>query len=219
MTDSLARHKSPAALILVDVINHFEFPDGQRILREALTIAPRLARLKERARKAGIPCIYVNDNFGQWRSDAAKLVTYCLRPESAGRKFVEPLRVEAEHFRDCIRDAREPLTVPDVAAAIGREAGTNPPVAMQTIYTAMAHLEHAARTGVAEPRWVPRRDRCLARGGSPGRGARVRGTPRRARSSAARSRGGSRLARGCAHRRARHRRPTWHSVGLVSGRS
>lgn len=25
-------------------------------------------------------------------------------------KFVEPLRVEAEHFRDCIRDAREPLT-------------------------------------------------------------------------------------------------------------
>ena len=84
MPDSLARHKSPAALILVDVINHFEFPDGQRILRQALPIAPRLARLKERARKTGIPCIYVNDNFGQWRSDAAKLVTYCLRPESAG---------------------------------------------------------------------------------------------------------------------------------------
>ena len=92
MPDTLARHKSPAALILVDVINHFEFPDGKRILRQALPIAPRLARLKERARKAGIPCIYVNDNFGQWRSDAAKLVTYCLRPESAGRKFVEALR-------------------------------------------------------------------------------------------------------------------------------
>ena len=76
MTDSLARHKSPAALILVDVINHFEFPDGQRILREALTIAPRLARLKERARKAGIPCIYVNDNFGQWRSDFRKTVAH-----------------------------------------------------------------------------------------------------------------------------------------------
>lgn len=98
MPDTLARHKSPAALILVDVINHFEFPDGQRVLHEALPIAPRLARLKERARKAAIPCIYVNDNFGQWRSDAAKLVTYCLRAESAGRKFVEALRPGVDDY-------------------------------------------------------------------------------------------------------------------------
>jgi hypothetical protein len=98
MPDTLARHKSPAALILVDVINHFEFPDGQRILRHALPIAPRLTRLKARARKAGIPCIYVNDNFGQWRSDAAKLVAYCLRPESAGRKFVEALRPGVDDY-------------------------------------------------------------------------------------------------------------------------
>jgi nicotinamidase-related amidase len=96
---SNTRHKSSAALILIDVINHFEFPDGQRILRQALPIAPRLARLKARARKAGIPSIYVNDNFGQWRSDAAKLVDYCLRPESAGRKFVEDLRpVDDDYF-------------------------------------------------------------------------------------------------------------------------
>jgi nicotinamidase-related amidase len=98
MPDSLTRHKSPTALILVDVINHFEFPDGQRILRQALPIAPRLARLKKRARKAHIPCIYVNDNFGQWRSDAAKLVTYCLRPESAGRTFVEALRPDVDDY-------------------------------------------------------------------------------------------------------------------------
>jgi nicotinamidase-related amidase len=92
MPDLHVNQKSPAALILVDVINHFEFPDGKRTLRQALSIASRVARLKQRARKAGIPCIYVNDNFGQWRSDASKLVTYCLRPQSAGRKFVEELR-------------------------------------------------------------------------------------------------------------------------------
>ena len=101
MQDNLSRHtrhKSAAALILVDVINHFEFPDGQSILRQALPIAPRLARMKKRARRAGIPCIYVNDNFGQWRSDASKLVAYCLRPASAGRKFVEELRPDAEDY-------------------------------------------------------------------------------------------------------------------------
>jgi nicotinamidase-related amidase len=91
-------HKSPTALILVDVINHFEFPDGQRILRQALPIAPRVARLKQRARKTGIPCIYVNDNFGQWRSDASELVTYCLRPEAAGCKFVEELRPDPDDY-------------------------------------------------------------------------------------------------------------------------
>jgi glyoxylase-like metal-dependent hydrolase (beta-lactamase superfamily II) len=56
--------------------------------------------------------------------------------------------------RGLIERAREPLSVPDVAAAVGRSAGTNPPVSMQSLYTAMAHLRHAARAGLAEPRWV-----------------------------------------------------------------
>jgi hypothetical protein len=64
------RHASSVALILIDVINRFDFPDGERLLKEALPIAPRLAKLKERCRQAEIPAIYVTDNFGQWRSDA-----------------------------------------------------------------------------------------------------------------------------------------------------
>ena len=35
---------------------------------------PETGRLKEQATQAGIPAIYVNDNFGQWRSEASKLV-------------------------------------------------------------------------------------------------------------------------------------------------
>lgn len=90
--------KSPAALILIDVINHFEFPDGDRILRQALPIAPRLARLKRRAQAVGMPVIYVNDNFGQWRSDASKLLRYCMRPQAIGRKFVEPIQPAEDDF-------------------------------------------------------------------------------------------------------------------------
>ena len=51
------RYKSGIALVLLDVINHFEFPDGKTILRQALAIAPGLARLKQRAQEAGIPTI------------------------------------------------------------------------------------------------------------------------------------------------------------------
>lgn len=63
--------------------------------------------------------------------------------------------------RELVAHAREPLSVPDVAAAIGRVTGTNPPVSMQTISTAVAHLEHVARAGLAEPRYVatPDQDR------------------------------------------------------------
>ena len=92
------RHKSPVALILVDVINHFEFPDGTRLLRNALPMAPKLARLKKRARRAGVPSIYVNDNFGQWRSDAPRLVEYCARPGAAGKIFVEEVRPDREDY-------------------------------------------------------------------------------------------------------------------------
>jgi len=98
MASRNVKHKSAAALILVDVINHFEFPDGARLLKNAFLIAPRLARLKERARRAGIPAIYVNDNFGQWRSNASKLLEYCLRPEAPGRDFVAQVQPDDEDY-------------------------------------------------------------------------------------------------------------------------
>jgi nicotinamidase-related amidase len=92
------RHKSSEALLMIDVINHFEFPDGGQVLARALPIAPALAKLKMRAYKAGVPVIYVNDNFGQWRSDVHKLVDYCLRPECSARSFVEQLKPGPEDY-------------------------------------------------------------------------------------------------------------------------
>jgi len=83
---------------LIDVINHFEFPDGDKLLKQALPMAARLARLKQRCRIAGIPAIYVNDNFGQWRSDAKSLISRCLDSSCAGKPFVEQLRPDDEDY-------------------------------------------------------------------------------------------------------------------------
>ena len=98
MTNDNVRHTSPLALLFIDVINDFEFPDGQSTLKHALQMVPNLARLKKRLRKAGVPTIYVNDNFGQWRSDSRKLLDYCLRAESAGKPFVEPIKPDSEDY-------------------------------------------------------------------------------------------------------------------------
>jgi len=47
---------------------------------------------------AGIPAIYVNDNFGQWRSDAKSLIARCVDSSCAGKPFVEQLRPDDEDY-------------------------------------------------------------------------------------------------------------------------
>jgi hypothetical protein len=59
-------------------------------------MARRLAKLKQRCRRAGIPAIYVNDNFGQWRSDGKSLVKNCLASDCAGPPH-SPARTRREH--------------------------------------------------------------------------------------------------------------------------
>jgi len=79
----------PVALVLVDVINDMEFPGGERLAEHALPVARRIAELKRRAREAGVPVIYCNDNFGRWRSDFHEVVEHVMgdgvRGEPIGR--------------------------------------------------------------------------------------------------------------------------------------
>ena len=51
---------APIALLLIDVINALDFAHGKALLKHALPMATKLAALKRRAKRAGIPSIYVN---------------------------------------------------------------------------------------------------------------------------------------------------------------
>jgi nicotinamidase-related amidase len=86
-----APDKSGAALLLIDVINDFDFEEGEQLLRLALPVGKNIAGLKKRAKAADIPCIYVNDNFGRWQSDFKKIVAHCSREGAKGKEFVELL--------------------------------------------------------------------------------------------------------------------------------
>ena len=93
-----APDKSAAALLLIDVINDLDFDGGEQLLTHALPMARRLADLKQRAKNAGIPAIYVNDNFGRWQSDFRKLLDHCLRDECLGKPVVELLRPDEDDY-------------------------------------------------------------------------------------------------------------------------
>ena len=88
--------KAEVALLLIDVINDLEFSSGADLLKHALPMAKRLAELKRRAKEAGVPVIYVNDNFGRWQSDFKKLLDHCLEEGICGKPVAELLRPDEE---------------------------------------------------------------------------------------------------------------------------
>jgi len=94
-----APDNSPVALLLIDVINDFEFDEGaEALFKHALPAAKKIAALKKRAAEAGIPAIYVNDNFGKWRSDFRNLVAHCVNDDTRGRPIVELLKPSADDY-------------------------------------------------------------------------------------------------------------------------
>jgi len=87
-----------AALLLIDVINDFEFEDGEKLFRQAMPVGQTIADLKRRAKQSGIPAIYVNDNFGKWRSDFRKTIAHCSQDGVRGKPFVELLLPEDDDY-------------------------------------------------------------------------------------------------------------------------
>ncbi|MCA1633254.1 MAG: cysteine hydrolase [Acidobacteria bacterium] len=90
--------KAEVALLLIDVINDLEFDDGEELLRHALPMSERLAGLKRRAQAAGVPVVYVNDNFGKWQSDFKKILAHCLEEDVRGRPLAERLRPDEDDY-------------------------------------------------------------------------------------------------------------------------
>ena len=91
-----APDKSETALLIVDVINDLNFPEAKQLIRYAPAMARKLAKLKQRAKTEKIPAVYVNDNFGRWRSDLQALVEHCRRGK--GREIVDLLQPEKDDY-------------------------------------------------------------------------------------------------------------------------
>jgi len=68
---------SNRVLIIIDFFNPNGFSETPRLAGPALVAARRTAALKVRLRRARVPVIYANDNFGQWQSNFSMLVAIC----------------------------------------------------------------------------------------------------------------------------------------------
>jgi nicotinamidase-related amidase len=86
------------ALLLIDVINDFDFEGSENLLRHAIPAARKIARLKKRLRAADVPVIYVNDNFGRWQSDFRDQIERCVSPDCKGREVAGLLLPDARDY-------------------------------------------------------------------------------------------------------------------------
>lgn len=86
------------ALLLIDFVNDLAFDEGARLLAHARPAAHASRQLKARFRAGGFPVIYVNDNFGHWRSNFHEVVEYCSRPGCPGREQAQLLVPEEDDY-------------------------------------------------------------------------------------------------------------------------
>lgn len=94
----MAPHHCPVALLLIDVINDLEWQDGEMIEAAAREMSRAIAALKERAKALDIPVVYVNDNFGQWRSDFQSLVDHLLQDGVRGEFLAHELAPHRDDY-------------------------------------------------------------------------------------------------------------------------
>jgi nicotinamidase-related amidase len=94
----MPRSRPRAALLLIDWINDLEFDEGAKLFPQALAAAKATAALRKRARRAGMPVIYCNDNFGRWRSDFRSLLEHVLGDGVRGQPIAELLLPHEEDY-------------------------------------------------------------------------------------------------------------------------
>jgi nicotinamidase-related amidase len=79
------------ALLIVDMISSWDFPDSDKLAPRAVAIAPRIGALKQRCAHSGVPAISVNDNRERWRSEFREIARLAAEASAAGAAIARSL--------------------------------------------------------------------------------------------------------------------------------
>jgi nicotinamidase-related amidase len=88
------QHGHTRALVVVDMINDYEHPDADLLIPSVRKALPAVQTALAAARRSGADVIYVNDNFGRWRSHHDELLDTVLQGPHAD--LVEPVAPDGD---------------------------------------------------------------------------------------------------------------------------
>lgn len=87
---AFANRQAAIALLIIDMINPFDFPGADTLEPRALAIVPAIENLIRQFDALECPVIYVNDNFGEWHSDRSALVDRTLKTDNPVARRLRP---------------------------------------------------------------------------------------------------------------------------------
>ncbi|HZG73206.1 MAG TPA: isochorismatase family cysteine hydrolase [Chondromyces sp.] len=71
------------ALLIIDVINSFQFDQGKILAEKTKEICPQILKMKEFCKENDFPIIYINDHYYLWKADIDKIINHCMNDISA----------------------------------------------------------------------------------------------------------------------------------------
>lgn len=80
-----------AALLIIDMLNRFDFEDSRPLVQAAHRATDAVERLREQAHAADVPVIYVNDNYGDWQSTPDQLIEQLIGDNPEGGEMARRL--------------------------------------------------------------------------------------------------------------------------------
>lgn len=86
------------ALLILDMLNTFDFPEAQQLHPPAKAAAKKILKLKSRCKDKNVPVIYLNDNFDQWNSDREQIFKACTQDDCLGKDIAEVLKPDSDDY-------------------------------------------------------------------------------------------------------------------------
>lgn len=96
MSKDLPQANGRTALLIIDMINDMAFDESGNLLAEIGAAVEVIAGLRQDAEAAQVPVIFVNDNFGQWHSEASRIIEHV--EATPGREAARRLRPHDENY-------------------------------------------------------------------------------------------------------------------------
>jgi nicotinamidase-related amidase len=78
-----------AALLVIDMLNTYDFEDADALKASAAKVVPHLAELIEHAKSEDFLTVYINDNYGDWAAGRQELADAAM--QGAEPELVEPI--------------------------------------------------------------------------------------------------------------------------------
>ncbi len=70
------------ALLIIDMINDFNFDAGESLAKNTMKIIDPILSLKTNFNEKDMPVIYINDHYNLWQADFEKIMDYCSNEKS-----------------------------------------------------------------------------------------------------------------------------------------